>query len=273
MFSVIIPAYNCEETISETLNSVINQTRIDLIEEIIIVNDGSSDNTEIVAQKYISTHKDIDIKLVTQDNLGVSAARNRGIKMACAEWIALLDSDDIWLSNKIERQEEVIRCNQDIVFLGSAYPLRIYCKKHMSGLFNLSAQQLCFRYAPQTSSVVFKRKIGVELGLFDENMTFAEDINFFQRFLKHNSYYVLAEKLTRLSIGKKYYGECGLSSNLREMHRGRTINTMQMYKDGMITKNYLLFIVVFNELKFLRRAILVKFSRLVYWITKKRISA
>lgn len=273
MFSVIIPAYNCEKTINETLNSVINQTRIDLIEEIIIVNDGSCDNTEAVARKYISTHKDIDIKLVTQDNLGVSAARNRGIKMARAEWIALLDSDDIWLSNKIERQEEIIRSNRDIVFLGSAYPLKIYFKKYMSGLFNLSAQQLCFRYTPSTPSVVFKKETGIRLGLFDENMRFGEDINFFQRFLKLNSYYVLAENLIKISIGKRYFGEYGLSSNLREMHRGRTINTMQMYKDGMITKNYLLFILVFNELKFLRRAILVKFSRLVYWITKKRISA
>lgn len=272
MFSVIIPAYNCEGTITETLNSVLNQTRIDLIEEIIIVNDGSSDNTEAVVQQYISTHKETYIKLFNQDNLGVSAARNKGIKMANAEWIALLDSDDIWLNNKIERQAEVIRGNQNIVFLGSAYPLKIYWKKYVSGLFNLSAQQLCFRYTPSTPSVVFKREVGVKLGLFDENMKFGEDINFFQRFLRLNSYYVLAENLIKISIGKSYFGECGLSSNLRAMHKGRTINTMQMYRDGMITKRYLIFTLVFNELKFLRRVFLVNFSRLVYWIKRKSVS-
>lgn len=262
MFSVVIPAYNCERTITESLNSVIEQTRIDLIEEIIIVNDGSTDNTEKIIKDYIDGHKEFDIRYISQSNKGVSAARNIGIRLAKGEWIALLDSDDVWMRNKIERQAEVIKDNEEIVFLGADYPLYIYFKKYKSGLFNISAKQLCFRYTPATPSVVFKRGKGMEMGLFNENMRFGEDANFFQRFIKINSYHILAEKLIKTSVGKKYYGESGLSSHLKEMHRARCLNAKIMYKEGMITSLFYIFISIFNEVKYVRRSIMVILSKI-----------
>lgn len=263
MFSVVIPAYNCEKTIIESLNSVLNQTRIDLIEEIIIVNDGSTDNTEEIIKQYIGAHKTVDIHYISQRNKGVSAARNTGIRFAKAEWIALLDSDDVWLSHKIERQANVIKGNNNIVFLGAAYPLYIFLKKYKEGVFNLSANQLCFRYTPSTPSVVFKRRVGIKLGLFDEKIKYGEDINFFQRFIKLNSYYIMAENIIKISIGKRYYGETGLSSHLKEMHIGRRFNTRIMFEEGMITRLYYILISIFNEVKYVRRLIIVNWSKFI----------
>jgi len=134
MFSVVIPAYNCADTITEVLDSVVNQTRFDLIDEIIIINDGSRDNSDEVITGYCDKHNDIRISYIKQDNHGVSYTRNRGIKAAKGGWIALLDSDDIWLPNKIERQCSILQKNGDICFLGSSYPVKFIFKTYRKGL-------------------------------------------------------------------------------------------------------------------------------------------
>lgn len=253
MFSVIIPAYNCERTIYQVLESVINQTRFDLIEEIVIVNDGSSDNTDEIIKCYISAHPDVNFNYITQDNHGVSYARNVGIKKAKGEWIALLDSDDLWLPQKIEKQYDAINKNDKILFLGSSYPLKIYFRMYENGIFNITPKQLCFRNLPSTPSVIFNKAVGIELGLFDENMRYGEDINFFQKFLKKHSYYILVEDLIRISIGKKFFASTGLSSNLHEMHKGRNQNTRELYEMGLISYSYMVFMLALNEIKYIRR--------------------
>jgi len=107
--SVIIPTYNCAGFIKEALDSAINQSFSDL--EILVVDDGSTDNTAEVLQSYIS--KKI-IKYFYQDKKGVSAARNLGIRESQGELIALLDADDIWLPDKLSLQIELIEKNPDI---------------------------------------------------------------------------------------------------------------------------------------------------------------
>ena len=253
MFSVVIPAYNCEKTIYDSLDSVISQTRVDLIDEIIIINDGSLDNTKRIIEDYIADHSNFNFVYINQDNKGVSATRNEGIRRAKGEWIALLDSDDIWLKEKIERQYEEIAKNDSILFLGSEYPLKVFFKKYRSGVHKLNAKQLCFRNLPPTPSIVFKRNIGISLGLFDENMKYSEDINFFQKFLRLDSYYILAENLIEISIGKAFFAASGLSSNLKEMHKGRDKNTVALYKDGLISWPYLVIMLGLNQVKYFRR--------------------
>lgn len=270
MFSVVIPAYNCEKTIIQTLESVANQTRIDLIEEIIIINDGSSDSTENVIHKYIADNKNLTIRYYKQDNHGVSYTRNKAINLANAEWIALLDSDDIWLSNKIERQYENIMDNPKIVFWGSWYPLKILFRNR-TGLCKLSAKELCIRNMPNTPSVVFKKDVGVELGLFDINMKYCEDINFFQKFLLKDSYYVLAEKLIEISVGKSFFMQSGLSSNLKQMHLGRNRNTRELCEMKLISKPYMYVMLTMNQLKYWRRITQKKLLDAKYKIRKQSI--
>ena len=90
MISVVIPLYNKEKQIKRTIQSVLTQTFQDF--EIVIVNDGSTDNSTIEVEKI----KDSRIRLIHQENAGVSAARNKGIEEAKYELIALLDADDEW---------------------------------------------------------------------------------------------------------------------------------------------------------------------------------
>lgn len=264
MFSVVIPAYNCEKTIVRVVDSVKNQTRKDLIEEIIIVNDGSIDNTDLVIKNYIEENKDLPIKYFSQTNHGVSYTRNYGIKVALAEWIALLDADDLWLPNKIERQYEIVKEKPEIVFLGSSYPFYKGFKKYTNGLYKLSAKELCIRSVPVTPSVIFLKRVGVELGLFDENMRYSEDINFFQKFLLRDSYYILVENLVNCGIEKKFHASSGASSNLSMMNRGRNKNVIELNKMKLISKPFMYLMLMFNTIKLTRRETILLINKILF---------
>ncbi|MBW1614562.1 MAG: glycosyltransferase family 2 protein, partial [Deltaproteobacteria bacterium] len=109
MVSVIIPTFNRSEKVVRAVSSVLNQDFRDF--EVIVVDDGSIDNTHEALSKYMSA-----IKYIRQsENMGVSAARNRGIKSSIAPWIAFLDSDDYWLTEKLSVQIEYIDQNPNTV--------------------------------------------------------------------------------------------------------------------------------------------------------------
>ena len=97
LVSVVIPAYNCADTICEALESVFNQTYSNL--EIIVINDGSTDETKHILQEFSSK-----IIYLEQENGGPGSARNKGIRVSRGDYIAFLDADDILAHNKIELQ-------------------------------------------------------------------------------------------------------------------------------------------------------------------------
>lgn len=107
--SVVIPAYNAANTLCETLDSVAAQTRVPY--EVIVVDDGSSDETACTAQ----THR-IVTRVITQPNAGAATALNTGIREAKADLIAFLDADDLWLPGKLEIQEDAL--SDDPLLLG-----------------------------------------------------------------------------------------------------------------------------------------------------------
>ncbi|PCJ89757.1 MAG: hypothetical protein COA57_00970 [Flavobacteriales bacterium] len=104
LVSIIIPAYNAEKYIAETIQSVINQTYTNW--ELIIVNDGSTDNTEKIAQAYVE--KDQRIKYIYQENAGVSVARNKGVENSQGDYVAFLDADDIWCRQNLEKKVTIL---------------------------------------------------------------------------------------------------------------------------------------------------------------------
>lgn len=106
--SVIIPVYNCENFIEETLKSVLSQTYKDF--EVIVVDDDSKDRTG----EIVNVIKDKRIVYIHQENGGVSMARNNGILNSKGEYIALLDHDDLWLPEKLERQMPTLESNSKI---------------------------------------------------------------------------------------------------------------------------------------------------------------
>lgn len=106
LVSVIIPTYNSEKYIEETLNSVLNQTYREF--EIIIIDDCSKDNTFEIVKEYEKKYSNI-VCLKQEQNKGVAEARNRGIKKSRGRYIAFLDSDDLWYEKKLEKQLKLMK--------------------------------------------------------------------------------------------------------------------------------------------------------------------
>ncbi len=116
MFSIILPVYNAEETIEETLNSIKNQDYTDF--ELVIINDGSTDNTIDVINAFINKHKKIDINLISRPNKGFMFSLEEGIQIAKNKLIARIDSDDVWENNHLSI---MLACfnNNNLVLAGS----------------------------------------------------------------------------------------------------------------------------------------------------------
>jgi teichuronic acid biosynthesis glycosyltransferase TuaG len=115
LLSVVIPAYNASLTLKEAIDSALEQTHP--AHEIIVVDDGSTDNTKAVCERYGER-----IRYVYQTNQGVSRARNTGIAAATGNWIALLDADDVMLRNRLQVQHELIAASpKNTVLVYSAF--------------------------------------------------------------------------------------------------------------------------------------------------------
>ena len=108
MISVIIPVYNAADTVEKALLSVKNQ-RCEEEMEIIVVNDGSTDQSAEVVQDFMKDDPELQISLINQTNKGVSEARNIGMRAAKGEFIALLDADDEWLPEKTSSQMQYLQ--------------------------------------------------------------------------------------------------------------------------------------------------------------------
>lgn len=269
MFSVIIPAYNSEKTIEATLDSLSQQTKSDLIEEVIIVDDGSTDNTVERIKNYQQREsngksgKELPIKLICQENAGPSAARNEGMRQATAEYIAFLDADDEWTRKKLEKQAEILKGRPEIDLLCGGLeegPLRILFRKY-DRLFHISLRDYCIKSIIFTSTVVLRRERAKEAGYFDETMRYSEDMNYYQRFFRWNQVYYLPEKLVDYGCDREYYGQSGLASHLKEMHKGRRYNFEILRKEKQISAGFYILMVLFGELKYIRRKWLINRNR------------
>jgi glycosyltransferase involved in cell wall biosynthesis len=124
LVSVVIPAYNAAATLDQTLHSARAQTHRAL--EIIVVNDGSTDQTRAIAQQHAAV--DDRVQILDQDNAGLAAARNAGWHRAQSDLIAFLDADDLWAPRKIERQLEALRVGGQKVGLVYCGSVRIDAK-------------------------------------------------------------------------------------------------------------------------------------------------
>jgi glycosyltransferase involved in cell wall biosynthesis len=177
--SVVIPTYNRVHLLERALDSVLRQTLV--ADEIIVVDDGSTDNT-------VSTLKSLhpEVKLIQQDNLGVSAARNTGISAARHDWIALLDSDDVWHENKLERlitelnnAPEYLICHSDEIWIRDGVRVNQMNKhKKAGGHIFQHCLPLC---AISPSAVMIHRSLFDEIGLFDETLPACEDYELWLR--------------------------------------------------------------------------------------------
>jgi glycosyltransferase involved in cell wall biosynthesis len=187
--SVVVPAYNIAEFVGRAIDSVLAQTHKP--DEIIVIDDGSGDNTAEVIKSY-----GIKVHYIYQENAGLSAARNTGIKAAGSEWIALLDGDDEWLPDHLQLQADLLQANKDLVWSCGNFD-RCLCNEnrraphlHPQKAAKLLAQKDYFEdyfdafmadAGPNGDTVIIKRQILHEAGLFRSGMPFAEDIDMWFR--------------------------------------------------------------------------------------------
>jgi glycosyltransferase involved in cell wall biosynthesis len=218
LVSVVIPAFNVSKFIEESVQSVLGQTYRPI--EIIVVDDGSTDGTSSVLEKYSDT-----IKVVIQENAGAGAARNRGILEATGEYVAFLDGDDVWFSAKLEKQIEVFKRNKDVCLVSGKADCMDASGAAMDEDLNFRGdvynramnfyEDLLFKGNPiWTSSVVVKKAALHTAGLFDESKKRSQDYDMWIRLAENNHFYILSEKLgqyrwlrsslTHRDIGSEY---------------------------------------------------------------------
>jgi len=177
--SVVIPVYNREQTIRRAIDSVLAQEL--LPEEIIAVDDGSTDDTPQILNSYHTK-----IQVVRQNNMGVSAARNKGVEFASGKWIAFLDSDDEWLPDKLQKQMSYLEQHPNTRILQTeerwirnnmrVNPGKKYFKK--SGNIFKNCLKTCI-VGPST--IICESALLAEMGGFDETLPVCEDYDLWLR--------------------------------------------------------------------------------------------
>jgi len=199
--SVICPTYNSERFVEKTIKSVFNQTK--LPNELILIDDGSTDNTIKVLESVCEKHDElIETHILKTKHKGPGAARNMGIKKAKSEWIAFLDSDDIWHINKIERVIDSIKENKEINFIchhemlirkNKSQKIMFYSKNYNSK--EPIRKQLYYANFFSTSAVVCKKNIFDENGYFDESLQSAQDYELWLRLSSEMNVFFIKEVL------------------------------------------------------------------------------
>jgi glycosyltransferase involved in cell wall biosynthesis len=193
-FSIIIPCYNQGHYLKDAVDSVLEQNYYNL--EIIIVNDGSTDETEIIAKKLLNS--DRRIQVITQENKGLSAARNVGIKHAKGIYLHFLDADDWVLNGCYELVETEIKAN-DHVIIGVGYSYRRSRNlPPMHGVFpsrdkSVYPEILSGNIGPCHSFFIPKNKVK-EVGGFDEKLRSGEDWDLWIRLVKSKIPFLFIEK-------------------------------------------------------------------------------
>ncbi|MDC1076127.1 glycosyltransferase family 2 protein [Litorivicinus sp.] len=257
--SVIIPYFNDSKTIKDTLDSVMAQTVSP--HEIIIVDDGSTEDEFLYLQKLISlkSKRAIKILLFRMDrNQGVASARNFGWSRAASDWISFLDADDFWHKRKIEIITGYLILNPQIIVMGH----RKIIQKTFSNewrleqqpeLTNVSFKMLLVKNQFTTSSSVLKRATAHR---FSEGMRHMEDHRLWLdiAFYDRNSVWVL--DLPLVAHRKHDYGVSGLSSNLWKMEYGELCNYFNIVKYQPFLIFLLPILLPFSVLKFLRRLVI-----------------
>ena len=209
--SVVIPTLNRINTLQRALDSVMNQTYKPA--EIIVVDNGSSDGTlKFLREQYPK------ITILTENKIGVSSARNKGIKKSINQWIALLDSDDAWHPRKLEIQTSMLDSalkeynlihTDEVWFRNNKHINQMKKHKKQGGYIFERCLSLC---CISPSSVLFKKNILDKVGLFDESLPVCEDYDMWLKICSSEEVLFAQDKLTykygghKDQLSKSYWG-------------------------------------------------------------------
>lgn len=246
LISVIIPVYNREKFIKESMISVINQTYKNF--ELIIYNDGSTDKTDESIKKVCKLYPSYKIKYINSpNNKGPSFARNRGVEIANGEYIAFLDSDDLWLKNKLSTQIKYMIdnnwqiCQTEEIWIrnGKRVNPQQKHKKHSGYIFD-KALKLCI---VSPSAVMMKKYIFYEFGGFDETLPACEDYDLWLKISSKYPIYLIEKKL----VIKRGGHEDQLSKKIPCLDKYRIYSLDKILKGNLTTEQKKLAIEELNR--------------------------
>ncbi len=221
--SVVIPSYNSASLLGDALGSVLAQTYQDY--EIIVVDDGSTDNTRHVVESFQRSN----IKYLFQPNQGPPVARNTGIRASSGRLIAFLDSDDLWLPSKLEMQVKAMEASPQAglaycdMFLydmkqeavvGPPFLLRSQRPPPRGEVFN----ELSFRFFGHPSTIMVRKQVFDKIGLFDETLRYCDDFDMLFRIASRYEFELVPDPLV-----KYRFHDGQLSGNSEPYWRGHVV--------------------------------------------------
>lgn len=225
LVSVVVPAHNSERHLRECLESVVGQTYTSW--QLIVVDDGSTDSTRMVAEAFVNQDPD-RVRVLSTSNQGLSMARNHGTRMSSGEMVAYLDSDDIWMPRKLEKQIELLQNDEDAVaatcdlvrFMDDR-PERYVMSSFQWTDQNVDAWLLQEGPAPGLgSTLIIRRRALTDLGEFDASLgSHAEDLDFGYRLHRYGRVTTVPEVLTALRVwpGQIHVDAASMDDSLRRV--------------------------------------------------------
>ena len=257
MVSVIIPTYNHAKYVCRAIDSVLEQTYTHY--EIIVVDDGSTDNTQEVLEPYMK-----QIKYIYQENKGLSASRNTGIRVAKGDYLQFLDADDTILPQGLDIQVKLLETHPDVDVVACRYRLvdaagRFLVDKKRYAKKSIMFKELVLsnRFAP--NALLIRRKCFTSAGIFDERLKSCEDWDMWlritaqnHRFLCHN--HVLVQRYrypssmiqnasrmcdNRLAVLNKVFANPDLDEEIMTLHKKAYSIALFKCSRGFYSSNYM----------------------------------
>jgi len=231
--SVLMTTYNDGKFLENSIGSVLRQTYPNF--EFVIIDDGSMDGTE----KTLSKVYDKRIRYLKMDHLGRSKALNYGLRICKYDWVALIDADDIWHPNKLEKQVMLIRSDRDVIFTHTLFfrektiefPLK--CPQSKSDLMKL----LPLHGHMTNSSIIYNRKYVKELGSYNESLTNSEDYDLLIRMIPNSTYKYADDYLVFYRLRSKSLSSYSVQETKRNI-RSIQIKYFSKKGNGVLGKTY-----------------------------------
>jgi glycosyltransferase involved in cell wall biosynthesis len=232
--SVVIPTYNRANLISEAIQSILDQTFQDY--EIIIVDDGSTDNTKEIVQNF----KNSRLRYICQRNSGVSVAQNTGTKLASGEYIAFLGSDDMLMRDALKKAVDILDAHPEVAFsYGQAYHMDEYGR--ILSLFTPTCKHSCIRdgrdeikelmFCTHISAATIRRSCFDEIGGFNPAFGVSEDLEMWIRLAKKWPVAYIAEPLIKYRV---HANSIMRRINVHELERNKKLVLEVIFNDKNI---------------------------------------
>lgn len=244
VISIVMPTYNAAKFIHQTIQSVLNQSLSDF--EYLILDDGSSDRSLAIAREYALG--DRRIQVFSHPNQGVSATRNRGIKLARGSFIAFLDADDIWFPDKLAAHVEHFQSNPSLAVSFSRVEFMTLNGEptgqvSTSRLFHLKPEDFLYENPTSTmSNPVARAEVFAQVGGFAEDMSYCEDLEWLFRVICHQRQGLRPWQIEGVDRILVYYraSPAGLSASLYQMESGwdELIDRASKYAPDLVQQHY-----------------------------------